>query len=119
MTSEASGVQPNRALVANLRKQVRDTVRDLSAGKQEVAIIDFHVSPNPGDNAIWLGQRDIMRRLGQQVLYACTVASYSPREMRRRIGRDTLIYIEGGGNLGDVWPASQRLRERVIADFPK
>ena len=34
--------------------------------------------------------------------------------MRRRLGREGVVLLHGGGNLGDLWPTYQAFRERVV-----
>jgi Polysaccharide pyruvyl transferase len=50
--------------------------------------------------------------------YVSDTKSYSSRVLRAKLGRDDPILIHGGGNLGDLWPRHQQLREQVIRDFP-
>jgi exopolysaccharide biosynthesis predicted pyruvyltransferase EpsI len=82
-----------------------------------VALLDFPNYGNVGDSAIWLGERAALRALGARVVYACHRHSYSRRALEHLIG-DGCICLSGGGNFGDLYPAHQTFRERVIADFP-
>ena len=43
-------------------------------------------------------------------------ATYRVEQLRRRIGRRPVL-LHGGGNLGDLWPSHQRLRERLLTDL--
>jgi pyruvyl transferase EpsO len=51
------------------------------------------------------------------VVYVCDTTTYSPDQLAARL-RDGVILLHGGGNLGDLWPDHQRLREAVIYAFP-
>ena len=43
--------------------------------------------------------------------------AYRPSAVRSACPRGPIVFT-GGGNLGDIWPHEQALRERVIRDFP-
>lgn len=79
---------------------------------QECALLDYPAYPNIGDHMIWLGE----------VLYLTTV-----RRMKIRFAGSLdeplplpgglPILLSGGGNLGDLWPAQQNFRERIISQY--
>jgi exopolysaccharide biosynthesis predicted pyruvyltransferase EpsI len=83
-----------------------------------VAIVGFPNHPNVGDGAIWAGEVAWLRRRGVDVAYACDLDGYDAGALVRAIGADGTVLLHGGGNFGDVWPAHQLLRERVVGDFP-
>jgi exopolysaccharide biosynthesis predicted pyruvyltransferase EpsI len=83
----------------------------------EVALIGYPNHPNVGDSAIWLGERAWLSHAGHRVVYVADLVSYSPRAMARAIGQRGIILLHGGGNLGDIWPMHQALRERVMREF--
>jgi pyruvyl transferase EpsO len=109
---------PHGRLIANLRERIDQTLRPLLDGARSAALLDFPNHPNVGDSAIWLGELAYLRSLGPLPLrYTCDVDSYSRATLAARV-RGGIILLSGGGNLGDLWEPSQRLRERVITDFP-
>jgi len=79
-----------------------------------------HLAPpnhvNPGDSAIWLGERRCFKDLGVRSVAASHVRRYWRDEVEALGRRD--ILLAGGGNFGDLWPDVQAFRERVISDFP-
>lgn len=106
------------ALTDVLRRQVEDTLRPLLAGARTVALLDYPNHPNVGDSAIWLGTLACLRALGiRRLCYTSDWFTYGSEPLRRRLG-DGVILLCGGGSLGDLWPAHQRLREQVVRDFP-
>ncbi len=105
-------------LVARLDGLVRSTLSGELEGVRRVALVDFPNHPNIGDSAIWLGEVAVLRSLGIEVVYACDQRSYVPAHLRAALGADGAILLHGGGNLGDLYPLFQRLRERILADFP-
>ena len=110
---------PNSActLIHELSRHIEEVLRDLLAGQTRCALLDCPTHANVGDNAIWLGERAYLRRAGIQVDYLCSHRTYSESRLRARIGSGPIL-LSGGGNLGDLWPEHQRLREAVIRAFP-
>src|SRR5262249_35385361 len=73
--------------------------------------------PNVGDSAIWLGQIRWLEQRRCRIVYTCEPETYSPVRLRSRLGHDGIILLNGGGNLGDLWPRHQSFREMVIRTF--
>jgi exopolysaccharide biosynthesis predicted pyruvyltransferase EpsI len=104
-------------LVRGLVERIDEVLGPLVSGRR-CALVGFPAHPNPGDSAIWVGEREALRRAGSRVAYACDEATYEPGALRTRLG-DGVVLLHGGGNLGDLWPEPELFRERVIADFPE
>jgi pyruvyl transferase EpsO len=104
-------------LIAELAAEAERVVRGVVPAGSRCALVGFPNHDNAGDSAIWMGERTLLDRLGVEIAYACDVRTYVPEALDAALG-DGIILIHGGGNLGDVWPRQQRLRERVLADFP-
>ena len=98
------------------QRLVSDIGKALPPGSR-VALVDYPNHPNVGDNAIWLGERNVLRALDVRCVYHTDKARYDRRAMAGLLG-DGIVVIHGGGNFGDLWPTHQAFRERVIADFP-
>lgn len=81
------------------------------------ALVDFPDHSNVGDSAIWVGEISLLREItGQNPSYVCTHANFDADELKRRCP-DGVIFIHGGGNLGDIWEHHQIFRERIIQEF--
>ena len=115
-TGERPEAHPDRhATTVDARRDlVVDTFRRTLGDARRVALVDFPNHNNCGDNAIWLGERAILDRLGIDVVSISDQASYDPEEVRRASADSVLIH--GGGNFGSIWPKEQAFRERVVAD---
>lgn len=97
---------------------VLGTLRPLIGESRRVALVDFPDYTNVGDSLIWLGSLKALELLGVDApVYVASQRTYRRDEMARAVG-DGVICIQGGGNLGDLWPAHQEFREQVIRDFP-
>ena len=104
-------------VVEPLRDRIRATVFPLVAGQETGALIDFPDHSNVGDSAIWAGAVAVLRDAGMAIGYRCDPETYNPAHLRQSVPAGP-IFINGGGNLGDVWRRHQRLREKVLQDFP-
>jgi exopolysaccharide biosynthesis predicted pyruvyltransferase EpsI len=95
-----------------------DRLGQLLSNESEVALLDFPNHNNVGDNAIWLGEKAALRKIGVKVKYQCDLYSFSEKALRKRLGKDGIVLLHGGGNLGSVWPEHQMFREKIIKLFP-
>ncbi len=106
-------------LVETLRQTLLESLTPLVQGASATALIDFPAHSNVGDSAIWLGALSALRALGAPApAYTCDAATYDRATLARAIG-DGTIFFTGGGSFGDLWERHLRLRERVVADFPR
>ena len=103
-------------LVTNLGERIDLVLETHIPPGSRCALVDFENSSNVGDSAIWLGQTSYLRRSNVSVVYACDTDTYSEDRLRTRLA-DGVILITGGGNMGDLYPAHQRLREQIIERF--
>jgi exopolysaccharide biosynthesis predicted pyruvyltransferase EpsI len=105
------------SLIQSLRSTIDRVLGPLLARTHRVALLDFPAHANVGDSAIWLGTLAYLRAAGKTVCYTCDNSTYSRAQLAARLG-DGVILLSGGGNFGDIWKHSQRLREQVVRDFP-
>jgi len=104
-------------LVLELRAQLlRSLARHLPAARQ-VVLLDIPYHANVGDHAILLGELAALKALGKRVVHVHADAAGDFGRLRWRIGSRPIL-LHGGGNLGDLWPAHQAFRERVLTEFP-
>lgn len=102
-----------------LGARLADALAPRLAGFSRYALVDFPRHSNVGDSAIWLGARATLRAAGLRPAYVCDYWTYRSERLDRatRAG-DTVIVINGGGNLGDLYAKHQALREAVLERFP-
>ncbi len=119
MTATAKFVgNADHGLIDSLVRTIDQVLDPLIPREGELALVDFPHTPNVGDSLIWLGTLAWLERNRRAApRYVCSDLTYEARTLARRIGNGTIL-IGGGGNFGDLYPAHQELRERVIADFP-
>ena len=104
--------------VAGFRKLLIDTFRSVIDPALPVALVDFPNSINAGDHSIWLGEKSLLRELGNEAIYECSAATYNKPRMAESV-RSGTICMHGGGNFGDIYPLYQNFRLQVMNDFPK
>jgi pyruvyl transferase EpsO len=104
-------------VVASLSDQIDRVLGAQLDADEPVALVNFPNHTNPGDPAIWLGERRALDRIGVRVRYRASWSSYDPDTLAR-VHPDGPILINGGGNLGDRYHDQQAVRERVLDDFP-
>jgi exopolysaccharide biosynthesis predicted pyruvyltransferase EpsI len=81
-----------------------------------VALFGFPEHPNIGDSAIYAGELSyIDQKLGGQIIFAG--GDNLVNGVLPKLPLDAVILIHGGGNLGDIWPKYQGLREAIIATY--
>jgi pyruvyl transferase EpsO len=97
---------------------IHDCLKDYVSKEEPVAILDFPDIRNCGDSAIWLGEMAYLKdRYGKRPAYVSRVNDFSADDLERVMPTGP-IFIHGGGNFGDIWPAHQDFRERVLERFP-
>lgn len=108
----------SQAFCAGLSDKVQTALAALAEGYERYALLDFPTYGNIGDSAIWLGQVNVLGRLhGRRPDYV-SHPRYPLDQLGRVLSEDGLIYIQGGGNFGDIWTDLLRYREAVIARYP-
>jgi pyruvyl transferase EpsO len=82
-----------------------------------VALLDWPDYPNVGDSALWLGAERALALRRARVVHVASQACYDPAAIDRALGPEGVVVILGGGNFGDLYPAHQQHRERVVSDL--
>lgn len=94
-------------------EQAKESLRTVLAGADRVGLVNFPFHGNPGDPAIWLGTRALLRELGVRVVHSSAAWGFDPTVARRALG-DAPLLLNGGGNLGDLYRGQQQTREEVL-----
>ena len=81
------------------------------------ALVDFPDHANVGDSAIWLGEVAMLRQVtGRDPDYVATWDGFDIAAFRAA-SPTGVLFLHGGGNLGDIWPHHQHFRERMLAEI--
>jgi len=97
------------------QKLIYNCLGQCLSSKSKVALLDFPNHNNVGDNAIWLGEKAALKKIGVEVVYQCDIYTYSEKALHKKLGKGGIVLLHGGGNLGSVWPEHQNFRERIIS----
>ena len=81
------------------------------------ALLDFPFYANIGDSAIWAGSRVwLEEHHGAPPAYISTKMDFSAAKLDKLVP-DGPIYIKGGGNFGDLYPAHHRFRFELVKRY--
>jgi exopolysaccharide biosynthesis predicted pyruvyltransferase EpsI len=105
------------SILQGLREEVHRTVAEVIAPGARCALLGYPNHTNPGDHAVWLGARATLQHRQAEIVYECSWRDYSRDALRSAVEQGAQIVFTGGGNFGDLWPATHVLRERVLEDF--
>lgn len=108
--------EADRTQLATL-KQALDPLRALIDPARPVVYVDYPFHSNIGDLLIHQGAQAFLAALGCRTVL--DVAVETEARLAKGVPADATIVLHGGGNLGDLYPRHQQLRDRVIANFPK
>lgn len=117
MEQSAPIIEFNEQILDSLKKTLVENFRPHLENKDAI-FIDYPVHLNVGDLLIAEGTEALFRALGVNI-----TARISERNQERlfskKIPKETVLVLHGGGNFGDLYPHHQSLRERVIESFPE
>jgi pyruvyl transferase EpsO len=90
---------------------------DLLPIERPLVYLDYPVHMNFGDLLIMRGTERFFADCGHRVVARAAYLNFVARA-RRRISREAIIVMHGGGNFGDLYPVHQNFREEVVRRFP-
>lgn len=104
----------NKEMAASYRCLI-EKIRD---GAQEYSLVDYPAYNNTGDSAIWLGQKEALAEIFKKnPSYVASQHDY--KKDIHTFCKKGIIFINGGGNFGDLWPNHQIFRLRLLRDYPE
>lgn len=101
-------------VVERIRGRLLEHLAPIFAGVTEWDLADFPHHFNCGDHVIWLGCLRIAEEFGIRVCSTTSSQTYRPGKLRAA----GPVVINGGGNLGGLYPHHDDLRVRILTDFP-
>lgn len=117
MTPYSDSTNSSAAIVSRLSDTISHTLADIVDPSMPFALLDFPHYDNIGDSAIYLGELAYFDARGMRPAYVSTNNDFDAASMESAIG-DGAIYLQGGGNFGDLWPWFQPFREEILARYP-
>lgn len=109
----------DRRVLEELRRQTRDALQAAIGARpgEKVALLDYPRHDNAGDSIIWRGTMAYLGDLQYDVAHVSDLGRFDPKDLERQVPQGPLL-LQGGGNLGDLWPGFQMFRESIVADYP-
>ncbi|MBW4650235.1 MAG: polysaccharide pyruvyl transferase family protein [Kastovskya adunca ATA6-11-RM4] len=84
---------------------------------ERCALLDYPDYTNIGDHLIWIGSVFyITEKIKAKISYASSINNFSGAILEKQIGKAPIL-LNGGGNLGDLWPKYQAFREYIISHY--
>lgn len=110
---------PDLEIIDELLSRLRGALAPF-ADRGPYALLDFPDYANVGDSLLWLGGRRILADVtGRDPAYVSCQGDHDDALLAQRLGARGTIFINGGGNTGDLWPHHQRFREHIVRTFPQ
>lgn len=83
-----------------------------------IAYFDYPVHFNIGDLLIYLGTVQFFEESGYNIVYSCCDKAEDDSNFID-LPPDVIVMMHGGGNFGDLYSKHQKLREKIIQDYPE
>lgn len=116
MTFLSSGAKRLETTQARLQAYIENVLSDIVDPDSPFSLLDFPNYSNIGDSAIYFGELCYFSRRNMRPSYVSTTNNFDPVEMDART-HGGAIYLQGGGNFGDIWPWFQPFREGILERF--
>lgn len=108
----------NYPIIEHLQKKLRQALADCLPVGTDYAILDFPNYANIGDSAIYVGETILCRQhFGRKPLLVTTNKEWDI-DVVAKLDPAVPLLLQGGGNLGDLYPRHQIFREKILARFP-
>lgn len=101
----------NESKIERLRQVVYSNLDPLINGSY--CLLDVPAHKNIGDNLIWLGELEYLKRLPHKMVYTANSTLCNDS----KVNKADVILLQGGGNFGDLWEGYQPFRRHIISRF--
>ena len=99
--------------IVELKSLIRARIEPLLTG--DCWLLDVPYIRNVGDHLILKGELDFLRDCGR----ACKGLFPKKTFAFPKIPAGDVLLVQGGGNLGDIWPTHQKFVNGLVAKYPK
>ena len=86
--------------------------------KEDAFYFDYPMHLNVGDLLIYAGTEAFFKEYNINIRLRRCLQTFDINEVKKNITKSTTIICHGGGNLGDLYPLLQKLREELVINFP-
>ena len=85
---------------------------------EPIALLHFPYDGNVGNHMMWVATTEYLRERNHRVVYVSHANNLDLGDLRRVIGRGTILFL-GGVTISRLWPRHARAKREVAAAFPK
>lgn len=103
----------DRMHLDRLREETLELLALHVGREREIIYLDVPWHRNLGDTLIWAGARDYFTELRNRIIWQSAIGRYRDDDIIR-LASDAVIVINGGGNLGDLYPAHEEFRQHIV-----
>lgn len=100
------------AKIETLRAEIRRQLMPIITKKCILTDLPYH--NNLGDILIWRGEIDFIRENGIKILHNSSADTFT----YPYLDTDVTIFLQGGGNFGDLYKSFHEFKKRVISHYP-
>ncbi len=103
--------------IKQIYQHLKAAINKDTINHNECVMLNFPDYWNIGDSMIWLGSViHLTRTLEMFIKYTSSINNFSNDTLKEKLG-DAPIFLQGGGNFGDLWPTHQLFREEIISQY--
>ena len=95
-----------------LRENIKSTLTPLI--NNDYILLDLPHYSNIGDTLIWEGTKEYLETLPYKCLYYASKDSF----VYRKLPKNVVILLQGGGNFGDLYRLHSEFRKKIIELYP-
>lgn len=95
-----------------LRENIKSTLTPLI--NNDYILLDLPYYSNIGDTLIWEGTKEYLETLPYKCLYYASKDSF----VYRKLPKNVVILLQGGGNFGDLYRLHSEFRTKIIELYP-
>lgn len=102
------------------RNAYRREITDLRQRRKAILVASAEHS-NIGDAAITLAEQDfLLKYYPEYDQVEISTYEFSQKEafLHAILNAEDILFISGGGNIGDMYPAEEELHRKIVAEFP-
>lgn len=98
--------------IIQLRQIINQQLSSLVTG--DYFFLELPYYNNIGDTLIWEGSLNFFKQFKHNCLYSASFSSFYYRKSKH----STPIFLQGGGNFGDLYPLNHNFRKHIIERYP-
>ena len=103
-------------ILISLKQELKKIVELIN--KEDAFCFDYPMHLNVGDLLIYAGTEAFFKEYNINIRLRRCLQTFDINEVKKNITKNTTIICHGGGNLGDLYPLLQKLREELVINFP-